>query len=132
MKYLFTARQKFKEVVVIAHNGQAFDHKFWLNHILVNTDLKPNLIMRGTKIISMVIENVKFWDSLNYFPMALSKLPKAFGFEDGFKKGYSPHLFNTVVNAQYVGPLPAVEYYDPGNMKSPLPVVVQGTQERRI
>ncbi|XP_018570294.1 uncharacterized protein LOC108910225 [Anoplophora glabripennis] len=101
----------------MAHNGQAFDHQFCLNYILTQTDLTPELIMRGTKIISMVVGNVKFLDSLNYFPMALSKLPKAFGLGDNFKKGYFPHIFNTPANANYVGPLPAAEYYDPDNMK---------------
>ncbi|KAJ8954632.1 hypothetical protein NQ317_002427, partial [Molorchus minor] len=90
--HLLTIRKKFKHVVVIAHNGQAFDHQFVLNYILTNTDLTPELIMRGTKIISMVVENVKFLDSLNYFPMALSKLPKAFGLDDNFKKGISIFL----------------------------------------
>ncbi|XP_018573827.1 uncharacterized protein LOC108912895 [Anoplophora glabripennis] len=117
MKYVLTARQKFKQVIVIAHNGQAFDHQFVLNHILTKTDLTPELIMRGTKIISMVVENVKFLDSLNYFPMPLTKLPKAFGLGDDFKKGYFPHLFNTEENQNYVGPLPAVEYYSPDTMK---------------
>ncbi|XP_018574064.1 uncharacterized protein LOC108913080 [Anoplophora glabripennis] len=69
------------------------------------------------QIISMVVGNVKFLDSLNYFPMALSKLPRAFGLDNNFKKGYFPHLFNTAANANYVGPLPAAEYYDPDNMK---------------
>ncbi|KAJ8956141.1 hypothetical protein NQ317_014054 [Molorchus minor] len=32
-------------------------------------------------------------------------------------KGYFPHLFNTLENTKYVGPLPAVKYYDPDNMK---------------
>lgn len=116
-KYIMMVRQKFKRVIVLAHNGQAFDHQFILNYILVSTDLKPELIMRGTKIISMVVGNVKFLDSLNYFPMALSKLPKAFGLGDRFKKGYFPHLFNTAASADYVGSLPAVEFYDPDNMK---------------
>lgn len=114
---LLELRKKFKQVVVLAHNGQAFDHQFCLNYILTKTDLKAELIMRGTKIISMVVGNVKFLDSLNYFPMALSKLPKAFGLGYTFKKGYFPYLFNTVANASYVGPLPAAEFYDPNNMK---------------
>ncbi|KAJ8965523.1 hypothetical protein NQ317_019537, partial [Molorchus minor] len=117
MEYVLTARQKFKEVVVIAHNGQAFDHQFIMNHILTKTDLKPEPIMRGSKIIMMVVGNVKFLDSLNYFPMALSKLPKAFGLGDGFKKGYFPHLFNREENKNYVGPLPDVEFYSPDTMK---------------
>ncbi|KAJ8962384.1 hypothetical protein NQ318_018368 [Aromia moschata] len=117
MKYLTEVRKKFKQVIVIAHNGKAFDHQFILNYILVNTDLNPELIMRGTKIISMKMENVKFLDSLNYFPMALSKLPKAFGLGDGFKKAYFPHLFNTIDNSNYVGPLPPLEFYSPDNIK---------------
>lgn len=119
MSHLLNIRKKFKKVVVIAHNGQAFDHQFILNHILTKTSLTPDLIMRGTKIISMELVNVKFIDSLNYFPMALSKLPKAFGLGDNFKKGYFPHLFNSLENQHYVGPMPDISYYDPDNMKTP-------------
>ncbi|KAJ8974555.1 hypothetical protein NQ317_000531, partial [Molorchus minor] len=104
-------------IVVIAHNGQAFDHQFCLKYVLTKTDLKPELIMRGIKIISMTIANVRFLDSLNYFPMGLSKLPKVFDLGPELKKGYFPHLFNTLENEKYVGPLPYVEYYDADNMK---------------
>ncbi|KAJ8914412.1 hypothetical protein NQ315_017506 [Exocentrus adspersus] len=117
MEFILGQRKIFKQVVVIAHNGQAFDHQFILNYILTSTDLKPELIMRGTKIIMMSLGNVKFLDSLNYFPLSLSKLPQAFGLGAGFKKGYFPYLFNTTANTNYVGPLPPVEYYDPDNMK---------------
>nr|CAI5820605.1 unnamed protein product [Callosobruchus analis] len=64
----------------------------------------------------MTVGNVKFLDSLNYFNMALSKLPTAFGFAD-LSKGYFPHLFNCSVNKNYVGPIPALEYYDRDNLK---------------
>ncbi|KAG5876882.1 hypothetical protein JTB14_007458 [Gonioctena quinquepunctata] len=63
-----------------------------------------------------MVGNVKFLDSLNYFPMALSKLPKAFGFTE-LKKGYFPHLFNTVDKQNYIGLIPPLEYYDPDNAK---------------
>ncbi|XP_030758042.1 uncharacterized protein LOC115883772 [Sitophilus oryzae] len=108
---------KFKDVVVLAHNGGGFDHQFILDHVLQQTDLTPELITRGTKLVLMVVGNVKFLDSLNYFPMALAKLPKAFGLTE-LKKGYFPHLFNTVGHQKYVGPMPAIEYYDPDNMKT--------------
>lgn len=111
MQYLLTVRKKFKNVIVIAHNGQSYDHQFILNHILTKTYLTPEVIMRGTKIISLCLVNIKFLDSLNYFPMALSKLPKTFGLGDDFKKGYFPHLFNTVQNENYIGPLPDISYY---------------------
>ncbi|KAJ8973738.1 hypothetical protein NQ317_000670 [Molorchus minor] len=48
-KYVFNQRQLFKQVVAMAHNGQAFDHQFCLNYILTKTDLKPDLITRGMK-----------------------------------------------------------------------------------
>ncbi|KAJ8969907.1 hypothetical protein NQ317_009132 [Molorchus minor] len=62
----------------LSHNGQAFDHQFVLNYILTNTDLTPELIMRGTKIISMVVENVKFLDSLQLFPHGSFEASKGF------------------------------------------------------
>lgn len=48
---------------------------------------------------------LKFLDSYNYLPFALSKMPSAFGFQE-LKKGYFPHFFNTDQNQQYVGPYP--------------------------
>lgn len=118
MNYILNIRKKFKKVVVIAHSGANYDHQFLLNYILTKTSHTPNLIMRGTKIISMETANVKFIDSLNYFPMALSKLPKAFGLGDHFKKGYFPHLFNTLENQNYVGPTPDMKFYSPDTMKA--------------
>ena len=117
ISYLLNSRKLFKQIIVIAHNGQAFDHQFILNYILTQTDLSPELIMRGSKILLMQVGNVKFIDSLNYFPMGLSKLPKAFGLGDKFKKGYFPHLFNKLENENYIGLLPAIEYYNPDEMK---------------
>ncbi|XP_055385241.1 uncharacterized protein LOC129614573 [Condylostylus longicornis] len=67
-----------------------------------------------TKKATELIENA---DSLNYFPMALSKLPKAFDLQFNMKKGYFPHLFNTAKNENYIGQLPSVEYYNPNDMK---------------
>ncbi|XP_023017938.1 uncharacterized protein [Leptinotarsa decemlineata] len=118
VKHILILRKKFDNVIVLAHNGQSFDHQFVLNYVLTKTVLKPKLIMRGTKIISMEIENVKFLDSLNYFPMSLAKLPQAFGLGDIFKKGYFPHLFNTKANETYCGPLPHIKYYSPDKMMS--------------
>lgn len=118
LKHIFSVRNSFKKVVVLAHNGQSYDHQFILNYILKETHLTPNLIMRGSKIIIMEIGNVRFIDSLNYFPMALSKLPKTFQLSSGLKKGFFPHLFNIKENSNYIGKLPKIEYYSPDTMKS--------------
>ena len=115
---IITISKKFKKVVVLAHNGKAFDHQFILKYILENTNFTPKLIMRGSQIILMEIENIKFIDSLNYFPMALSALPKAFDLKTTLTKGYFPHLFNTLDNADYIGLYPNIEYYSPDSMKA--------------
>ncbi|XP_055380657.1 uncharacterized protein LOC129611502 [Condylostylus longicornis] len=75
--------------------------------------------MKGTKIIQMSISNIRFLDSLNYLPMPLAQLPKAFDLSVNLKKGYFPHLFNTEKNKEYVGPLPPHEYYNPNLMSKP-------------
>ena len=40
--------------------------------------------MRGAKVLSLVVEmfNIRFIDSLNFFPMKLANLPKTFGIEE--------------------------------------------------
>ncbi|KAK5646300.1 hypothetical protein RI129_004764 [Pyrocoelia pectoralis] len=64
--------------------------------------------MRGSKIISMTVNNIKLLDSLNFFPMSLAKLPKAFGLAGNFKKGFFPYHFNTAENQNYVGKYPDI------------------------
>jgi len=108
--------KNFKQVVVIAHNGQSFDHQFILNELLHKSDIEPKLIMRGTKIIQMQIKNIRFLDSMNYLAMPLSQLPKAFDLSTNLKKGYFPHLFNRTENINYVGPIPPMHYYSPDSM----------------
>ena len=53
--------------------------------------------------------HIKVIDSLNFLPMKLSALPKAFGLEE--TKGWFPHYFNTKENQNYVGPYPEANYY---------------------
>ena len=71
--------------------------------------------MKGAKILSLEIPNVKFIDSMNFFPMALSNFPKTFGICE-LKKGFFPHLFNTKENQNFVGYMPDNSYYDPDGM----------------
>jgi len=69
------------------------------------------------KIIVMTIGHTKFIDSVNYIPMRLSDLPKAFGLRDISGKGNFPHLFNTKENQTYIGPLSEARYYSSEQMK---------------
>src|SRR3978361_846266 len=116
--YVWKLGKNFKRVIVLAHNGQSYDHQFIFRHVLEKTDLKPQIIKRGTKLLMLTIgRKIKMIDSLNYFPMKLAALPKAFGLTE-LKKGYFPHLFNTLANKKYVGPLPEAQYYSPDTMKT--------------
>ena len=115
-----TRRTKyFKQIICIAHNAKAFDAQFILKYIVEKcVNLAPKVILNGTKIVVLTVGHTKFIDSVNYMPMRLSDLPKAFGLKDTADKGIFPHLFNTIENQTYVGPLPAAHYYSPETMKS--------------
>ena len=77
--------------------------------------IKPSVITTGHKILRLEAEGVTFIDSLNFFPMALSKLPEAFGLEE-LTKGFFPHLWNTLENQNYVGAIPDASFYGPDQM----------------
>ena len=46
---------------------------------------------------------MRFIDSLNFIPMDLADMPKAFG-ETELVKGYFPHLFNRTENQSVILP----------------------------
>ena len=103
------------EAVAVAHNFGKYDGSFVLRWLL-ERGVKCAPLMKGGKIISLRAGKVVFIDSLNFLPMALSRLPKTFGLTDVLKKGYFPHFFNTLANQDYVGPIPEAHYYGPNGM----------------
>lgn len=120
MEYLGSLSEKFRKIIVIAHNGQKYDLHFILKFMYANISDWPlreeSLIMNGTKILRIKIGRYSFLDSINFFNCALSNLPSMFSIENQ-EKGHYPHFFNTPDNLDYVGQLPAIEYFDPNNMK---------------
>jgi len=85
------------------YNAKAFDAQFILKYIDEKSKIteKPLMILNGTKIVVMTIGRTKFIDSVNYIPMRLSNLLKAFGLRDTSSKGTFPYLFNTRENRIY-------------------------------
>lgn len=78
------------------------------------------IIYNSSKIMYMSVGkglNICLIDSLNFLPMKLSALPKAFGFAE-LKKGYFPHFFNTQEHQHYVGALPEPKFYGCDYMSS--------------
>lgn len=68
--------------------------------------------MNGAKNLSMNVHSLRFIDSMCFLLMPLSDFTKEFGLQE-LKKGFSPHFFNTLEHQEYVGPIPAKDYYDP-------------------
>ena len=78
---------------------------------------KINHVENGGKIIMLecIEYRMKFLDFLNFIPMALKNLPKSFDLHE-LKKGYFPHLFNTIENQNYIGKMADKQYFDPDGM----------------
>lgn len=107
----------FDRIICLAHNARGYDNHFVLNEMVTRSDrIIPEVILNGQNIICMKVKYVRFIDSLNYFHMKLSALPAAFGLPPSTKKGYFPHLFNTIENQDYNGELPDVKFYAPDSM----------------
>ena len=102
--------------VCMAHNASGYDTHFLLDYVH-SVGIKPSVVLNGHKILCLEAQGVRFIDSLNYFPMALARLPKAFGVGE-LSKGWFPHLFNVPANQGYVGPMPDVEHYTPDDMST--------------
>ena len=104
-----------EKVIVVAHNFKGYDGYFILEELYNQHVTNLSQIVNGAKILSLEIPNVKFIDSMNFFPMALSNFPKTFGIRE-LKKGFFPHFFNIQENQNYVGYMPDKSYYDPDGM----------------
>ncbi|KAG8192310.1 hypothetical protein JTE90_002131 [Oedothorax gibbosus] len=114
----FFFKSGHKGFTCIAHNLKGFDGQFILSWLLEN-GYQPKVIPQGSKLMCIVVTalQMRFVDSFNFLPMALSKLPKTFGKQE-IAKGYFPHLFNIDANQDYVGVLPAPEFYSPDTMSA--------------
>ena len=109
-----------KGCVWVAHNGGRFDI-FLMRELLVQRKIVPKVIMSGSKIMCVELEerNLKIIDSYLFLSMRLSQFPKALGIKD-LTKGFHPYLF---IDLNYVGPMIGLEYFDPPS---------EGSKERKV
>lgn len=115
-QWLFTHENK--GATVLCHNFKGYDSYPIMKYLYDNAIL-PEVITTGSKYMSIVVPvcKIRFIDSLNFIPMALADMPRAFG-ETEIAKGYFPHLYNTLENQSSVLPnLPDIMYYNPDGMK---------------
>ena len=112
-----------RRLIVIAHNLQSYNGYFIIRE-MYRDGKQLTQIRNGVKILELEHFDIRFIDSLNFFAMPLKAFPATFGLsymdsneeESYYAKGYFPHLFNKRENGDYVGPLPAKEYYIPKTM----------------
>jgi len=113
--YLRQSRPFADKIYILSHNSRGYDAQFLLRKFL-ELRWKPELIMDGSKILSMVVANLYFLDSLNFLPMSLKSMPKSFDLT--CKNGFYPHFFNTADNLDYVGPYPEPKFCGADYMSS--------------
>ncbi|MDI9312001.1 MAG: DNA polymerase [Limnohabitans sp.] len=106
------------QLLVFAHNFKGYDGHFLLKDLFARDIVNIEAVMNGSKIIKLCVGNVTFIDSLSFFQLPLSSLPKSFGFEHFVQKGYCPFLLNNKEEIDYVGPIPEMKYFNKDFMKS--------------
>lgn len=96
--------------ILIAHNGAGYDTRLLFSYLKDRCDdLQP--ILKGTKFMQLMVGGrLIFRDSLFHLTMSLASLAKAFNLE--ILKGYFPHVFSTLENLEYSGPIPDKKYFD--------------------
>ena len=99
---------------MLAHNFQGYDSYFVVEEYHRQHRIVQQLT-NGAKLLQVTFDRITFIDSLSFFQMPLSAFPKTFGLTE-LKKGYFPHLFNTLSNQSYIGRIPDTSYFMPDVM----------------
>jgi hypothetical protein len=111
-------KEEQRNIRMIAHNASGYDGFFVLQYFHAE-NLLPHVVYNGAKLLSLSFSPMRFklLDSFLFLPMALAKLPKAFGLKT-MVKGHFPHLLNKLDKQDFecVG-LPPLPYYDPDSKK---------------
>ncbi|PFX12657.1 putative DNA polymerase [Stylophora pistillata] len=107
----------FREVIGIFHNLKGYDSVFLQEQMVKEGPRFEFLIPNRTKNLCMKVGKISFKDSMCFLPMSLASFSSTFGIPE-LKKGFFPHKFHTPDHQNYIGPLPAPEYYDPNGMSA--------------
>ena len=114
-RWLFSGDHKGR--LAISHYGRAYDMQFVLKFLVENSVPIHKVILRGLNLMTLQAGGVRFVDSHLHLPLPLRQLPATFGFENEVVKGDFPFLFISQQNENYVGPVPALHYYQPQHRK---------------
>jgi len=100
-----------RQVNVIAHNFQGYDGYFVIHQYHSDNQIVKQL-RNGCKLLEVKHDSIRFINSLSFFQMPLSAFPKTFGLTK-LRKDYFTHTFNIPENQEYLGLIPAIDYYIP-------------------
>ena len=101
-------------VIVVFHSFKGYDGMFVLEYLYKHHREDPITI--GTKIFSLKSDNLTFKDSLCFLPFPLADFP-ATGLTE-LLKGFFPHLFSTLENQDYVGPMLPAAMHEPNGLST--------------
>lgn len=104
---------KEHSIAFYAHNLKGYDGRLTLQTLLAEqNEMVEDMCWEGAKILKFKWHNILFRDSLTHISQPLSSFPKTFGLTE-LHKGFFPYKFNSPANQNYIGPMPALEYYEP-------------------
>lgn len=116
----FTTMRAFLEFAVItqndghnyfyAHNSAGYDTRLLFEAASELMSCIPKPIFKGSRFMQLRLKNCYFQDTILHLPQSLAALGKAFKLPT--EKGHFPHLFSTLENLDYSGPIPDIEYFD--------------------
>ena len=104
-------------LIILFHNLKGFDGLFLLHQLYQDQRTVTDQLTIGAKVLSFTCGPLTFKDSLCFLPMPLSAFPATFGLTE-LKKGFFPHAFNLPSHQNYVGPIPALHYFDPDSLSA--------------
>jgi hypothetical protein len=74
---------------MLSHNSRGYDAQLLLGRFL-KFEWALDVVMDSLKILSMTVEHLTSFYSLNFIPVPLKSIAKSFGLS--CKKGYYPHF----------------------------------------
>ena len=106
---------KERKVYVYANNMHGFDSSFILHALYDLGHQIVKVLSVGAKYLSFECGNLIFRDFLNFFNMALEKLPATFNLTEA-RKGFFAYSWIREDKYGYIGDYPPAEDYHPGRM----------------
>lgn len=110
-------REQKKNTTCISHNGGRYDMHY-VKRALIRRRIATDDISNGKTIMVSTVANLKlrFIDSRRFIPLPLRAFSNTFNVNE-LTKGYFPYRFFTTQNKDYIGKMPALEWFDFDSLK---------------